>query len=75
MHDYLSDSIYRWLILSCWVHIASIEIYAVCIDSIMPSSNPIRIENRKNIKHKMISQNIRLFCCFSQIFEDPSHNM
>jgi len=56
MSDDLFDSINRRVVLWRGVDVASIEIYAICVYSIMTSSHSIRVENRKKIKNKLVSQ-------------------
>lgn len=56
MHDPTLDCVDRWLKFYCWVQIAPVQIYSVCINPVMASSNSVRIEDWKNVKHKIVSK-------------------
>ena len=75
VHDYFLNSIDWWMIF-CWrSKIATIQIYSIGVYPIMASSYSIRVENREQIKNKIISKDFGLLRIFNQLFDDPCHYM
>lgn len=50
----IPNCIYCGLKFDGRINIAPIKIYSVCVNSIMTSANSIWVQNRKNIKYKII---------------------
>ena len=55
MSDDFFDGINRRVLFGRWINITSVQIDAICINSIVSSSNSIRIKDGKQIEYKFIS--------------------
>ena len=52
----ITDRIDCRLKFHCRINIASVQIYPICIDSVMASPHTIWIQNRKNVEYKIIAK-------------------
>ena len=75
MHDDLSDCIDRGMALDGRVDVASVEVYAVSIHSVMASCHSIRVEDGEDIKDKQIPEELGLGVVSHKFLEDASHDV
>lgn len=57
------------------IDVATIEIDAVGIDTVMSTGHPIRIENGEKVKDEAVSQQPCFFSIFSQLVYDACHHV
>lgn len=75
VHDHFFYGVNRRMILRGRVDVASVQVYAVGVHSVVSSGDPVRIENGKQVEYKLVSENPCFFTVFSQLTDDSCHNM
>ena len=75
MHDYFFDCKNGRMIFRRRIYVTSVKIDTVRIYSIMSSGHAVRIEDRKNVKHKLISQKTSFLTILAELLNDSCHDM
>lgn len=56
MEDEIPDCVDCWLVLYVWVDVASVQVYSVCVHSVVPACHAIGIQDGKYIENKIVSK-------------------
>jgi hypothetical protein len=75
MHDYLFDCVDWGVSFGRWVYVAPVEIDAIGINSVVPPSHSVRVENRKDVENESVPKQSSLFASLSKFGYDACHNM
>jgi len=75
VHNPLFNCVNRTMIFWTWINITSVEIYAICIDSIMSSRDSIWIKYGNDVKNELVSNEPSKLCVLSYLINNSSHHM
>ena len=75
MHDNFFNCINRTVFFGTGIDVTAIQVDSIRINSIMSSCHPIRVQNRNDVKNRLISERICHLIVLCQLINYASHHM
>jgi hypothetical protein len=75
MSDDLFDGIDGGMTLGRRINVAPVEVYPVSVHSIVSSSHSVGVENREEVKDKLVPEQSGLLAVFGKLTDDSGHHV